>query len=168
MIEQTVGAPRLSSTGYASAWALCHHLARNERAAFHALLREVSKLGPFEGAAAVEESGLIEANCDAFRRHLGHNFADIESKLIKHLQKLPYRDPFAETPHFVAMGSIPSGKKAERSAVTFRSRSMAEKWRKNFLAGLSADQQVTATTEIRHFPNRALAEQFAASWLSGE
>ena len=62
MIEHTVGAARLTSTGYATAWALTHYLAKNERSEFDDLLRELTKIGPLQSTGAAEKSGLIRQN----------------------------------------------------------------------------------------------------------
>ena len=48
MVEQTVEATGLSSTGYSTAWGLTHFLASHRKEKFHAYLHEVSRLGPLE------------------------------------------------------------------------------------------------------------------------
>src|SRR5262245_31889245 len=94
MVEHTVVAGRLTSTGYATAWSLTHYLAKNRRTEFTALLREVSQLGPFEGATEIVPPGIIRANREQFSKLFGDDFKAIESRLVLHLKKQPYDDPF--------------------------------------------------------------------------
>ena len=68
LIDHTVLAGRLTCTGYASAWALTHYLAKNRRAEFGELLRECSQLGPLEGAIEIAPPGIVRSNHAAVRQ----------------------------------------------------------------------------------------------------
>jgi hypothetical protein len=163
-VQHTVLAGQLTSTGYASAWSLTHYLATKRRADFTKYLREVAETGPLEGAIKVTPPGLVRSNATQFEKHFGDDYQELERKLVLHLQKLPYNDPFAGMPHYVAMLSYTEGKRRRRQAGTFHSRELAEHWveqccEQNPL--LDASQAV-----VQRFPNRAAAETFARAWLS--
>jgi len=167
LIEHTVVAARLSSTGYASAWALTHYLAKNKRVEFNALLREVSRLGPLEGAIDVTGPGIVRSNREMFVKHFGDDFTALETRLIAHLKKQPYSDPFAGHPHFVATLLAGDTRRPQRSVETFHSPQLARKWLDECIVKLPADQQAAAETGMRIFQNRAQAEAFAQQWLRG-
>jgi hypothetical protein len=80
-------AQQLTSTGYASAWALTHFLGQRRQADFFEYMKEVSALGPFERMAPAE-------NEQAFFKHFGEDYGALETAMVKHLQSLPYVDPF--------------------------------------------------------------------------
>jgi hypothetical protein len=166
LIEHTVLAGRLTSTGYATAWALTHYLAKQRRAEFGELLRECSKLGPLEGAIEVTPPGIVRDNRERFVRIFGDDLTDMESRLVLHLKKQPYTDPFKDLPHFVATLALGAAGR-QRSANTFHSTQLAQKWLTDSLAKIPADQQAAAESAIRAFPNRLQAEAFATQWLRG-
>ena len=95
MIEQTVGAARLTSTGYASAWALTHYLATSRRADFKKYLTETSKLAPLQGDLRVFSGGVVPANLTGFKAAFGADLTEIERRMLLHVRKLPYRNPNA-------------------------------------------------------------------------
>lgn len=161
MVEHTVLAARLTSTGYASAWALTHHLAKNQRAEFQRLLAETSRLGPLEGDVRIERPGITPGNLQRFRQIFGDDLAGVERKLIGHLKRQPYADPFAEWPHFASVVVSGQGTRPRREANVFHTRGQAEKWAQDVTARLPAEQRDAAQTVIRTFPNRAAAEAFA-------
>jgi len=165
MIEHTVVAGRLTSTGYASAWALTHYLAKNKRTNFNDYVREVSQLGPLETVGETLPPGLVPANLDLFRKHFGDDLGDLNTRLVLHLKKLPYSDPFAEWPHFVATVAVPDGRRAKRDANIFHSPDMAEKWIQESLETVVAQQRSAAATEVRAFANREIAARYARQWL---
>jgi hypothetical protein len=165
MIEHTVVAARLTSTGYASAWSLTHYLAKNKKDDFNAYLREVSKLGPFEGNEKIVEPGIVPENLERFKKHFGTDLPQIEASLVKHLLALPYNDPFADWPHYVAAIEVGAGRRPRREAVLFHSQSMAQRWVVDFVSELPADQRQNVQHEIRPFPNRAFASQFVRQFL---
>ena len=165
MIEQTIMAARLTSTGYASAWSLTHYLAKLKRAEFNNYVREVSRLGPLESSGDIVSPGVIPANTALFKKHFGSDFDDLNKRVVAHLKNLPYKDPFAEWPHFVATLAVPDGRKAKRNANIFHSPQMAQKWLQETLASVTANQRRAAQTQVREFPNRLIASRFARTWL---
>ena len=167
LIEQTVAAARLTSTGYASAWSLTHYLAKNRRAEFAAYLRAISKTEPLEGAVNIQPPGIVPANLELFRKTFGDKFNDLETKLVAHLKKQPYTDPFSDAPHYVAAVLIPGGKRGKREVQTFHSQFLADKWIRETIEKVPAEDQAAVLKEIRQFPNRATAEAFATQWMAG-
>ncbi len=166
-IAQTVGAARLTSTGYAMAWALTHYLAQNQREAFHAFVRAMADRGPLVGGGEIVAPGVIPANIRDFKQHFGEDLADLERRVMLHLRRQPYQDPFADWPHFVAMVQLPDGPRPQREANVFHLPEAAQRWSGDVLDQLTPEQRVAAMSEVREFPNRLLAEQFARQWLQG-
>jgi hypothetical protein len=164
MVEHTVLAARLSSTGYATAWALVHYLAKFKRAELLALVRDASAIPPLSGAVDVGSVGVVRANRDAFKSRFGDDFKDLETRIVAHLKKLPYTDPFEKAPHFVATFVAGSGRRAQRSASTFHFVPTAEKWLGDMRQKLPEEERASATATIYGFPNRALAEAFIRQW----
>ena len=167
MIEQTVGAARLTSTGYASAWALTHYLAKARRNEFNQYVRAVSKLRPLEGAVELTPQGQVRGNRELFTKLFGTELVEMEKRLIVHLKNLPYTDPFADLPHFVAAVTYRHGKRPLRELQTFHSQALAEKWVDDIRGKLPQEQLETVEAHIQVFPNRVTAETFAAQWLGG-
>jgi hypothetical protein len=167
MVQDTVTAAGLTSTGYASAWALTHYLAKTNREAFNGYLRELSKLKPFEGETNVTPPGIIAENRALFATHFGDDLGNIEKRLVLHLKKLPYNDPFAEYPHFVSTVISTLNNKQVRDANVFHTPELAVRWSQEAMAKMPADQKATARAAIRPFANRPLAEQYARAFLSG-
>ena len=165
MIEHTVIAGRLTSTGYAAAWSLTHYLAKSKRVNFNDYVREVSQLGPLQSSGEMVAPGVVPANLDLFRKHFGDDLGDLNTRLVLHLKKLPYSDPFAEWPHFVATVAVPEGRRAKRDANIFHSPDMAEKWLQEALETVAAEQRAAAASEVRAFPNREIATRYARQWL---
>jgi hypothetical protein len=163
-IKHTVLAERLRSTGYATAWALTHYLATKKKTEFNRYLNEIAQLGPLEGAIEVQPPGIIPANLSTFEKYFGSDAIDLETKLVAHLKKLPYNDPFANAPHFVAMFSYGEGKKMKREANLYHFPQLAAKWLQEMQ---QKNEGVPAESTIREFPNRSAAETFARSWLRG-
>jgi hypothetical protein len=165
MIEHTVVAGRLTSTGYAAAWSLTHYLAKSKRVNFNDYVREVSQLGPLQSSGEIVAPGIVPANLDLFRKYFGDDLGDLNTRLVLHLKKLPYSDPFAEWPHFVATVAVPEGRRAKRDANIFHSSDMAEKWIQEALETVDAEQRSAAASEVRAFPNREIATRYARQWL---
>jgi hypothetical protein len=88
-IRQTIRANNLTSTGYASAWALTHFLSQKRPANFPAFLQEVSQREPLEQ----HERDVDEA---LFVKHFGDDYSGLESLELKHLQGLPYVNPLTK------------------------------------------------------------------------
>jgi len=167
VVSQTVGAARLTSTGYASAWALTHYVAKNHRTSFHAVVRELSALEPLQILGPTVAPGVVPENVNLFKRHFGEDLADTERRMLLHLKNLPYRDPFAEWPHFLAMISIPDGRRIRREASVFHTPEQAERWRRETLEQAPMERRAETKSVVRQFPNRLLAERFARQWLQG-
>jgi hypothetical protein len=168
MIDETVLAGRLTSTGYASAWALTHYLAKNRRGEFQKFLQEVSQLGPFEGATEIEPPGVVRNNLEVFLKHFGDDAVALETRLVLHLKKQPYSDPFAGMPHLVATLVGTDGRRPQRAVNTFHSPALAQKWLREMLDKLPAEHRAAAQTSVRQFPNRAQAQAFAQQWRGGK
>ena len=167
LVEHSIVAARLTSTGYATSWALTHYLAKNHRATFHKYVHEVSKLGPLEGDLRIERPGIIPGNRTLFEKHFGDDYAALEKRLVTHLTRLPYTDPFANSPHVVALISVPSGGRAKRDANVFRTEVLAAKWQHEVLDALPEGSRQAATVELRRFINKQVAQQFAVAWVRG-
>lgn len=165
MLEHTVSAARLTSTGYASAWSLTHYLAKTKRVDFNNFVREVSRLKPLEAAGEVVSPGVIPTNLAFFKQHFGEDLGMLNNRLVLHLKKLPYKDPFAEWPHFVATVAVPDGRRAKRDANIFHSPDVAQKWVQEALETVTAEQRSSAQVHVREFPNRLVATQYARTWL---
>ncbi len=167
LVAQTIGAARLTSTGYASAWALTHYLAKNHRTSFHGLVRELSGLEPLEVLGPIVPPGVIPENVNLFKKHFGEDLAETERRLLLHLKNLPYRDPFAEWPHFVAIVSIPAGRRFRREANVFHTPEQADRWCREIVEQTPAENRAKVQSTVRQFPNRPLAERYARQWLQG-
>ena len=167
LVEQTVLAGRLTSTGYATAWSLTHHLAKNQRGDFQKLLASVSQLGPLEGDLRIEPPGVVRGNLSQFRQIFGDDFGAIEKRLVAHLKKQPYTDPFAEFPHFVGVVGAGPGGRLRREANVFHAQAQANKWCEETVAKLPADQRDGAVSTVRQFATRPAAEAAARQWLQG-
>ncbi|MCA9268241.1 MAG: DUF1570 domain-containing protein, partial [Planctomycetales bacterium] len=166
LIEATVQAARLTSTGYSTSWALTHYLAKNERVAFHSYVREISQLGPLEGDLRIVRPGVVPGNKAAFEKHFGADYREMETRLVAHLNRQPYTDPFAASPHYVAMIEV-AGARRGRDANIFRTTELAEKWQRETLAALTDEQRDAARATLRRFANKAAAQQFAVLWVRG-
>jgi hypothetical protein len=89
----------------------------------------------------------------------------LEGRLIKHLTSLPYNDPFADWPHYVAAIEVQVSRRMRREANLFHSADMAQKWVQEVIASLPANQRPLARHTIELFPNRAAAERKARQFL---
>jgi hypothetical protein len=165
MLKYTVSAYRLSSSGYASAWALTHYLANENETAFAAYLREVSRMEPFESPGELEEPGLVPQNLQRFQTHFGADLPALEKRIIEHLKTLPYDDPFAQLPHFAAMLEWTVRGVRQRDANVFHVREMATKWLEDKRKVLTEAGVPRATVSIGEYPNRLMAESDARRFL---
>jgi hypothetical protein len=168
MVTHTVGAARLTSTGYASAWALTTYLAKQERAKFNRYVREISELGPLQGNQRTVGRGAIPENIATFQKYFGDDTADLEKKLVTYLKRLPYDDPFAEWPHQAAFVATVVSGKPKREANIFHSPELAERWQRETLSRYSAAEQQVAKSSIQEFANRQQAERAATEFLRGK
>jgi hypothetical protein len=164
LVAQTVGAPRLTSTGYAMAWALTHYLAQNHRGSFRDFLRAMSQRRPLVSGGEAVAPGVIPGNLRDFKEYFGEDLADIERRVLLHLRRQIYVDPFLEWPHFAVLILMPEGTRPRREAEVFRLPKQAEIWRDQRLERLPKEQRGAIQHEIREFPKRPLAEQYARQW----
>ena len=164
LISDTVAARRLTSTGYAAAWSLTHYLAKQKKTAFNRYVNQLSNLQPLQGGRGATKDA-IPANLTLFEEHFGKRYDEIEHDLIAHLRKLPYKDPFANWPHYLATVAVPNGRRALREAEVFHSPQRANQWVSDALQRIPAAQRRAARTNIRQFPNRGVAENAARVWL---
>lgn len=155
LVRQTVTAPSLTSTGYAAAWALTHYLAKYRQPEFFAYLSDVSALPPL-----VEPTN---GNLDLFTRHFGEDLAGIENGMLASLKKLPYVDPIANQPHFVAVIQIG----LRRSVVVTTSPASIRQWQQQVLSELSAAERASAKMSVQAFPNKSIADRTARSLMGG-
>ncbi len=88
LVSETIGAAMLTSTGYATAWALTHFLVQKQAPKFFSFLQEVSRIGPLEGGGEPDKDGQIPANRALFVKHFGGDMDGLEKAVIAHLQKL--------------------------------------------------------------------------------
>lgn len=165
LISDTASAARLTSTGYAAAWSLTHFLAKTKRGQFAAYVREVAQLKPFQGDYAVLAPGIVPRNLELFKKHFGDEFPMLESRLVAHLKKQPYTDPFADHKHFVATITIRAGRRVVVDANVFHSAQLANLWIDESVKKLSDDQRAAAQRRVVEVPNRLLAEQAARQFL---
>ncbi|UUO09127.1 DUF1570 domain-containing protein [Blastopirellula sp. J2-11] len=165
MVEQTVKAARLTSTGYASAWGLTHFLASQRRSDFNELMRELSAIKPMEGSVDVSSGGVILSNQEDFSKHFGADLSEIEKGMVAHLKSQQYNHPFAEFAHFTATVKIISDGKTYGTANVFHAQDLAAQWQTQQLKKLTPEQRAGAQVEVRLFRNRGEAERFASQWL---
>ena len=168
MVEQTVQAARLSSTGYATAWALVHYLARYERTRFSKYFQQVSETQPLTGAADISQAGTVPSNRPRFVECFGDDFAALEERLLTHLKQLPYQPPFADQPHIVAQIALAQPGRNSRMANVFLTEDIARRWIQETLQRVAADKREGARVSLTRHGDRAAAERFADQWLRGE
>lgn len=168
MIDLTVSAARLTSTGYASSWALTHYLARNRTADFQRYLRHVSELGALEAEGRIIPPGVIPDQLRTFQEYFGEQTGELHDKLLTHLTKVPYRDPFSDWPHWVATVSFPEGRKQNRSALMFHSPALASKWLRETIDSIPEGRRNETRYDVREFPNRPLADDFRRQFVRGK
>jgi hypothetical protein len=168
LIEHTTQAARLTSTGYATAWSLTHYLAKNKRVEFNDYVKKMSQLGPLEATGPIVQPGVVRENLATFQIQFGENLSELENRLVLHLKKQPYTDPFAGQPHYVATLRAENGRRPIRMSNTFHNSALADKWLRDTVAQLPADVRPRAETSVREFPNRAAAEVWARQWSGGK
>lgn len=81
LTEQTVTAPQLTSTGYATAWALTHFLAEKRKKQLVEYIRDVAKM------RALEEVD-PEKEIDRFKKYFGDDLFKLETGLHQHVLSL--------------------------------------------------------------------------------
>jgi hypothetical protein len=165
MISDTASAARLTSTGYAAAWSLTHFLAKNKRAQFSAYVRETAKLKPFQGDYQIVPPGIVPQQLMRFKEHFGDEFSALEIRLVAHLKKQPYTDPFAKYPHFVATIAVRKGRRVIRDANVFHSAELANVWIEESIKKLPDKQRSNAQRRVGEMRNRLVAEQAARQFI---
>lgn len=165
MVDDTVGAGSLTSTGYASAWALTHYLATRKKIEFDKFMKKVSELRPLEGAIDRGSDGKVSSNQAVFKEFFGDDFAGLERAVVDHLKSQPYDHPLKEFPHVVASVQVIVNNRSFGRANVFHSQELAAKWQQEQVRKLDANQQQSAQVGMDIFPNRTAAERFASQWL---
>lgn len=149
LLQPTVEAEGLTSTGYAAAWSLTHFLAGRRRAKFFAYLSDVSQRGPLEDFTPRQ-------NIELFTKHFGDEYPALDGELVQHLMKLPYEDPILNQTHYVVM--MEAG--ARRGYALTTSPTAIVQWQDEQSAKAPG-----AIFLIQAFPNADTAKIFAKSWL---
>lgn len=143
----TIEAQGLTSTGYASAWALTHFLAERRKNKFFDYLRDVSSRGPLEKYAE-------QQNVEQFKKYFPDDLAKLDLQVLQHLQKLPYIDPIENQTHYVV--AVRSG--SQRLYMITTSPKTIAQWQQEVLTKHPGTQ-----FRIQAFPNAATAKIFARS-----
>ena len=146
IIRQAVESGQLASLDYATSWSLVHYLAKFKRDPFVECLQDASRLQPLEN---VRPASL-------FQKHVAEDYASAEAELLQHLQSLPFVDPIANQTHYVLM--LLKGNVRE-TLVTFSPQQVVNTQKARAGRGFAMD--------VRAFPDRTSAEQFAKRWRSG-
>ncbi|GAA4437640.1 DUF1570 domain-containing protein [Bremerella cremea] len=165
MVDDTVGASSLTSTGYASAWALTHYLATRRKLEFDKFMKKVSELRPLEGAIERGNNGKVTSNSEVFKEFFGEDLAEIERSLVSHLKSQPYDHPLKEFPHLVASVRVNINNRTFGTANVFHNQELASRWQQEQIRKLDAAHQQSAQAAVQVFPNRSAAERFATQWL---
>ena len=166
MVDDVVGAARLTSTGYAAAWSLTHYLAKNKRVEFNNYVKKLSELGPLQGFAEPGKTK-YEGNLTSFKEHFGDKPDEFEARLIGHLKKQPYVSPFADAPHYAALISVTVNGKTHRRAEVFIGSQASARWLQIAEESVPAEQRGSIQKRIVECPNRPSAERVAGQFLSG-
>ncbi|MEX2027299.1 MAG: DUF1570 domain-containing protein, partial [Pirellulaceae bacterium] len=165
MIELTVTTPVLSSTGYASAWAITHFLIKTEKDQFRQYLQQVSRLGPLEGPVGGNGSPPVLENLELFQSHFGKDMPALETRLVAYLKRQPYKDPFADLPHFLVQIVVKIDRQLHYQAEIFYSSVLAKAWADKTIAALPPEQRAEASLHIAKHDSRAAADLIKKTWL---
>lgn len=157
-VEAIASADTLDADGYAWSWALTHFLGEKKRDLFSKYLAEVSRIGPLEEPKP-------EEHMRTFVEHFGADFRGLDTQLFSHLDRLPYVDPIENMTHYVILMSYPSGSSTMRAYGVTLSPKEVQRSRDDLLRRLSPSEQRSALFEVRNFPTRTGALNFARQWL---
>jgi len=157
-IRDSVGAPRLNSTGYATAWALVHYLAAHRKQELLDYIRYISQLEPLTGMAS--HGDRVEANLQHFREFFDDDLAAEEKSFIQHLKQQDYDSPLANYPHYVTVVSYQQAGQTVVKGCIFHRQSLTENWLNQFLNSLEPAEQATSRHVSQSFPNRVTALRF--------
>ncbi len=164
-ISETIGAPRLDSTGYATAWSIVHYLASTRKKEFNELVIQMSKLGPMRGMAA-RPGEIIPENLQYFHQAFGKDLKSMETDMLKYLAELEYISPVARLQHYVGMVIVPSeSSEPRRLACFFHTRERVEKWKEALGAVYTETQLSNADWTVEQFNNRDQASQAIRRFL---
>ncbi|HVX16260.1 MAG TPA: DUF1570 domain-containing protein [Pirellulales bacterium] len=147
MVGPTTSAEALTSTGYATSWALTHFLAERRKEKFYSYLREISGRGPLEKFTE-------QQNVEQFKKFFPEDTTKFDTQILQHLQKLPYEDPIENQTHYVV--AVKTG--VRRAYMITTSPKAIADWRNEVLS-----KQPTTQFIIQAFPNAATAKLFAKS-----
>ncbi len=164
-VQQTVIAPRLSSDGYAAAWALTHYLATHQRDAFLRYVRQVSNRRPTRATLWQLEPDDLKADLDEFKQFFGSNLRTLEDRMLTHLGRLRSRDPAANDKHYVVTCEYLEGSQVRRQAGMSVDADTAREYHQQVLSELSPRQRSSAKFRLMEFPSKREAERYAQNWL---
>jgi hypothetical protein len=168
VVRSTVAAPGLTSSGYASAWALTHYLALRHEERFFEYVRQVSERGPEEGIMfAMQEDKIKEAvqrDADEFATNFGNNYRDIESAMFSHLSRLRSRNPVANDKHYVLTVEFLTGGRKQRVAYVTLDPDVAREAHGKLRDKLSPTELARARFRLLEFQNKPEAERHARIW----
>ncbi|HMO13094.1 MAG TPA: DUF1570 domain-containing protein [Pirellulaceae bacterium] len=152
-ILDSVGAARLDSTGYATAWSIVHYLAEKQPENLNRYIRYLSQLGPFYGMAS--HGSVVEENLEHFRQFFGEDLIETEANLISHLKSQVYHSPLAFRPHFVTTVVFKDdGGEVKKKGCIYFQRNHAEDWARAFYNSLQPSQRESAQFETVGFNTR--------------
>lgn len=146
IIRQAVESAQLASLDYATSWSLIHYLAKFKRDPFVECLQEASRLQPLENVRPAT----------LFQKHVSEDYARAEADMLEHVRTLPFVDPIANQTHYVLM--LLKGNVRE-TLVSYSPQQILNTQKARAGRGYAMD--------LRAFPDRTTAEQFAQRWRSG-
>ncbi len=162
-IRDSVGAAKLDSTGYATAWSIIHYLAETQPDKLNDFIQYMSQLGPFYGMASRDK--FVPENLDHFKMFFEDDLKIAEAGLIKHLKQQSYQSPMAFRPHYVTTVIYNDGENLAKRGCIYYQRRLAEEWRQAFLGTLNASQLATADYATKGFVNRDAAANYLRQFL---
>jgi hypothetical protein len=146
----------LDANGYAWAWALSHYLGEKRREPFFKYVAEVAKLGPLEKMEESKQRLL-------FASHFGPDRAKLSIDMVGHLRKLPYVDPIENMTHYVVLIRYPLGGFVYSGYEVTSSPTEVNKTREQLRSRLPLEARQNATFEVKPFPTRTQAVEYARS-----
>jgi len=146
----------LDSDGYAWAWALSHYLGEKKRDDFFKYVAQAATLGPLEELK-------LSAQNEMFVAHFGDDRAKLGADLLGHLTKLPYRDPIENMKHYVVTYRYQDGRYIHYGYAVTTSPAEIQRKREELRAKIPPFFQQTALFEVKPFPTRTKALNFANS-----
>lgn len=172
VVRSTVAAPGLTSSGYASAWALTHYLAVRHEERFFEYVRQVSERGPEDGIMfAMDEAKMkdgVARDAEEFALNFGNNYREIEVAMFAHLSRLRARDPVANDKHYVLTVDYIRGGRKERMAYITLDPDVARDAHSKLRDKLSAAELARARFRLLEFQNKPEAERHAKIWVGNQ